>query len=163
MAEEEKKGGRAGEEENETSGGRIVRVQEVIGFSLLDEGMYEAELIEIREIQTQFGNSWRWIFRITDAETENGEPLVSGVTSQRVSTRSKAYSWISALLGRNLKGGETIDLDSLVGKKAQVEIRNRRMRDGTEVSNVVDVKPLPRRKARRAKRKSEEESESVEE
>jgi len=47
-----------------------------------------------------------------------------------------------------------------VGKKAQVEIRNRIMRDGTEVSNVVDVKPLPRaRKARRARRKSSEESE----
>ncbi len=153
MAEEEKKGG------------RVVKVQEVIGFSLLDEGMYEAELVEIRDIQTQFGASWRWIFRITDAETEDGEaPLVSGVTSQRLSTRSKAYSWISALLGRNLKGGETIDLDSLVGKKAQVEIRNRRMRDGTEVSNVADVKPLPRaRKVRRAKKKSEEESESVEE
>ena len=158
MAEEERNGGRAGEEENETSGGRIVRVQEVIGFSLLDEGMYEAELVEIRDIQTQFGASWRWIFRVLDAETENGEaPLVSGVTSQRLSTRSKAYAWISALLGRNLKGGETIDLDTLVGKKAQVEIRNRRMRDGTEVSNVVDVKPLPRRKARRAKKKSEEE------
>ena len=114
--------------------------------------------MEIRDIQTQFGASWRWIFRVLDAETENGEaPLVSGVTSQRLSTRSKAYSWISALLGRNLKGGETIDLDTLVGKKAQVEIRNRRMRDGTEVSNVVDVKPLPRRKARRAKKKSEEE------
>jgi len=153
MAEEEKKGG------------RVVKVQEVIGFSLLDEGMYEAELVEIRDIQTQFGASWRWIFRVLDAETEDGEaPLVSGVTSQRLSTRSKAYSWISALLGRNLKGGETIDLDSLVGKKAQVEIRNRRMRDGTEVSNVADVKPLPRaRKVRRAKKKSEEESESVEE
>jgi len=152
-------------EEVEEKGGRVVKVQEVIGFSLLDEGMYEAELVEIRDIQTQFGASWRWIFRITDAETENGEaPLVSGVTSQRLSTRSKAYAWICALLGRNLKGGETIDLDSLIGKKAQVEIRNRRMRDGTEVSNVADVKPLPRaRKARRARRKSEEESESVEE
>ena len=160
MAEEERNGGRAGEEENETSGGRIVRVQEVVGFSLLEEGMYEAELTEIREIETQFGQSWRWIFRVLDAETENGDtPLVSGVTSQRLSTRSKAYAWISALLGRNLKGGETIDLDSLVGKKAQVEIRNRRMRDGTEVSNVVDVKPLPRKRARarKAKRAGEEE------
>jgi len=158
MEEVEKNGVNTREHENETSGGRIVRVQEVIGFSLLDEGMYEAELVEIRDIQTQFGASWRWIFRVLDAETENGDtPLVSGVTSQRLSTRSKAYAWISALLGRNLKGGETIDLDTLVGKKAQVEIRNRRMRDGTEVSNVVDVKPLPRRKARRAKKKSEEE------
>lgn len=159
MEEEEVKG-RNGTEGTE-EGRRIVRVQEVIGFSLLDEGMYEAELVEIRDIQTQFGASWRWIFRITDAETEDGEaPLVSGVTSQRLSTRSKAYAWISALLGRNLKGGETIDLDSLIGKKAQVEIRNRRMRDGTEVSNVADVKPLPRarKRAKRAKR-SEEESE----
>ena len=120
---------------------RTVVVEESAGFSLVDEGLYRAELIDIQDIETQFGVSWRWVFDLVDFPEET---LVSGVSSQKMTTRSKAYEWVSVLLGREPEPGEEVSFDDLIGKQAMVTIKNRAMRDGREISNVVALAKMPK-------------------
>ena len=125
----------------ERRGRRTVVVEESAGFSLVDEGLYRAELIDIQDIETQFGVSWRWVFDLVDFPEET---LVSGVSSQKMTTRSKAYEWVSVLLGREPEPGEEVSFDDLIGKQAMVTIKNRAMRDGREISNVVALAKMPK-------------------
>lgn len=156
-------------------------MDEAGGLSLLDEGMYPAELLEIKDIETEYGDSLRWIFGIEGEETDEGEvPEVSGITSRRMSEKSKAFKWSSALLGEVPEVGDEVDLDDLIGMGAQVELKTGSLRDGTEVSNVIDVKSRPKKKKgkkepakdekvskkkpkKKAKRPAEEEEEEEEE
>ena len=122
-------------------GRRTVVVEESAGFSLVDEGIYRAELIDIQDIETQFGVSWRWVFDLVDFPEET---LVSGVSSQKMTTRSKAYEWVSVLLGREPEPGEEVSFDDLIGRQAMVTIKNRPMRNGGEISNVVALAKVPK-------------------
>lgn len=133
-------------------------VDEAAGLSLLDEGMYPVELVEIVDIETDYGDGWRWIFDVLEEEEET---LVSGITSQRMSEKSKSYGWAAALLGKKPDIGDEIDLDELIGLRGNAELKTKELRDGTEVSNVVDIKKLPKQKGK--KRTEEEEVEGEEE
>ncbi|MCK4329454.1 hypothetical protein KAX02_06390 [candidate division WOR-3 bacterium] len=137
--------------------GRVVEVEEAVGLSLLDEGMYPVELVEIKDIETDYGGGWRWIFDVLEEEEET---LVSGITSQRMSEKSKSYGWASALMGKKPEIGDEIDLDELIGLRGNAELKTKELRDGTEVSNVIDMKKLPKQKG---KKKAEEEPEEEEE
>ena len=136
--------------------GRVVEVEEAVGLSLLDEGMYPVELVEIKDIETDYGGGWRWIFDVLEEEEET---LVSGITSQRMSEKSKSYGWASALLGKKPEIGDEIDLDELIGLRGNAELKTKELNDGTEVSNVVELKKLPKQKGKRKPEKEEEEEE----
>jgi len=120
--------------------------------------MYPVELVEIVDIETDYGDGWRWIFDVLEEEEET---LVSGITSQRMSEKSKSYGWAAALLGKKPDIGDEIDLDELIGLRGNAELKTKELRDGTEVSNVVDIKKLPKQKGK--KRTEEEEVEGEEE
>ena len=138
--------------------GRKVVVDSAGGMSLLEEGMYPVELVEIRDIETDYGDSLRWIFSVFEEEDEEGEtPEVSGITSIRFSAKSKAYKWASALLGYEPDVGEEIDLDDLVGERGLGELKTGMLRDGTEISNLDDLKPLPKKVKKPAVEEEEEE------
>jgi len=140
--------------------GRKVVVDSAGGMSLLEEGMYPVELVEIRDIETDYGDSLRWIFSVFEEEDEDGEiPEVSGITSIRFSAKSKAYRWASALLGYEPDVGEEIDLDDLIGERGLGELKTGTLRDGTEVSNLVDLKPLPKKVKKPAREEDVEEEE----
>jgi len=114
-------------------------------FSLIDEGEYEATFDSIDEIETRFGKSWRWqfnVFKDKDIYT------VSGITSAKLSIKSKAYRWLKNILGRELKVGEKIDFDELRGQGCRVIIENRQGRMG-EISNVIDVLPMQKSKSKK--------------
>ena len=131
-------------------------MDEAAGLSLLDEGMYPVELVEIKDIETDYGDGWRWIFDVLEEEEET---LVSGITSQRMSEKSKSYGWASALLGKKPEIGDEIDLDELIGLRGNAELKTKELNDGTEVSNVVELKKLPKQKGKRKPEKEEEEEE----
>lgn len=140
--------------------GRVVTVDEAAGLSLLDEGMYPVELVEIKDIETGYGDGWRWIFDVLEEEEET---LVSGITSQRMSEKSKSYGWAAALLGKKPEIGDEIDLDELIGLRGNAELKTKELNDGTEVSNVIELKKLPKQKGKRKTEKEEEEEEEEEE
>lgn len=135
-------------------------VDEAAGLSLLDEGMYPVELAEIKDIETEYGDGWRWIFDVLEEEEET---LVSGITSQRMSEKSKSYAWASALLGKKPDIGDEIDIDELIGLRGNAELKTKELRDGTEVSNVINIKKLPKQKGKRKAEEEEVEEEEEEE
>jgi len=49
--------------------------------------------------------------------------------------------WASALLGRPIKAGETVDFEALVGRTAIATVVRKRKEDGTEYNAVDDLMP----------------------
>lgn len=114
----------------------------------LEEGMYEAELKRIEKIDTQYGEQLRWVFDVYDEESDEYTE-VSGITSQKFTSRSKGFAWFSALGGK-VKDGK-VNLNEIIGNRALVEIRYRKGRGDIEFPNVTDVKPLPKKSKRKSK------------
>jgi len=121
-----------------------VKVEKSREFTEIDDGMYEAELVSVSTTDIpEWGERWRWSFRVVLEEDEIVE--VNGLTTTKFSTRSKAYRWFSALANREPGVGEEVDLEELVGKKALIEVKNVQ-RGEFKISNVADVKPLPKKR-----------------
>jgi hypothetical protein len=96
----------------------------------------------VRQITTRSGEERSviiWTFEITAAD--GNTYLIDGMTSTKFSVGrrpSKAVQWVQALLGRELKVGEKINLDILLGKECMVKVEDRKIGD-TVVSRVTDV------------------------
>lgn len=121
-------------------------VKEVIPASAVEENEFETigTLEKLEVLQTKFGQSIRWWFRVQYGDMEG---LVSGLTSTRISTASKAYNWFIAL-GGSVRDGK-IKLNEVIGNQAIVKVVKRSNEKGTQFLNVVDVKPLVPKKGRR--------------
>lgn len=126
--------------------------QKGLNLAKIESGVYPAKLrnYEVRELRTRSGETIKviaWIFEVEASETVELE----GLTSTKFSVGrkpSKAVQWTSALLGRELKQGEKIDLDTLIGLECMVKVEDRKLGDGTVVSRITDVikKPQTKRK-----------------
>jgi asparagine N-glycosylation enzyme membrane subunit Stt3 len=109
----------------------------------VESGVYPAKLAQytVRQITTRSGEERSviiWTFEITAAD---GTYLIDGMTSTKFSVGrrpSKAVQWVQALLGRELKVGEKVNLDLLLGKECMVKVEDRKIGD-TVVSRVTDV------------------------
>jgi len=118
--------------------------QKGINLVKIDSGIYPAKLknYEIREIQTRSGETRSvivWTFEVVAGDSTVD---VEGMTSTKFSVGrkpSKAVQWVNALLGKELKAGDKINLDDLIGKECMVKIEDRKLTDGTVVSRVTDV------------------------
>jgi len=109
----------------------------------VESGVYPAKLAQytVRQITTRSGEERSviiWTFEITAAD---GTYLIDGMTSTKFSVGrrpSKAVQWVQALLGRELKVGEKVNLDLLLGRECMVKVEDRKIGD-TVVSRVTDV------------------------
>jgi hypothetical protein len=102
-------------------------------------GTYQAtfEGIEEKTSKRDGAPYFRWLFTVLTLE---GPKDVSGVSSQNTGPKSKAYSWLSGLLGRKPLPDEQIDETALVGRPCVVVLEEND--DG--FSNVADVLPPAR-------------------
>src|SRR3712207_6133928 len=102
---------------------------------VLEDGAYDAKLVNVEQKETKFGERLMWTFEVDGESAE-----VIGFTSMSPSTKAKAYQWAVAIAGEidpklgwgpeDLIGGECV-----VVLKAAVD---------TQKNKVVKVKP-PRR------------------
>lgn len=132
---------------------------------LIPEGMYKAKLNEITgkkkdgsELEGTIEGStnplWKWTFEVIDGKYKSKE--IAGISSQKFSiptdrsgrvNPAKAVLWAEGILGREIKSGEDIDLDDLIGMECQilVEDKNSGMtdKDGKimKQSSITKVKP----------------------
>jgi len=129
----------------------IIGTYEEREWEVLDEGTYEAELIDIeKRTITIYDNGeeeerdiLNWIFDIDGNH-------VRGTTSTIISTRSKAGRWCEALLQRKLEDGEVIKKSDLTGKKALVYVIVKQGKTADiQFNNVKDVMPLPKKKGKK--------------
>ncbi len=77
------------------------------------------------------------VFRISFQR--NDGQAIDGITSRIFSTKSKLYSWYSAILGREPAVGEDIDLNELVGRRCRIIVKNKATKRGGVASQVTDV------------------------
>ena len=74
------------------------------------DGTYPAVVEAIEPITTSFGASRKWNFLVEhQRDGQKAIDSISVITSQHMGPKSKAYAFLSGLLGRPLKAGEKID------------------------------------------------------
>jgi hypothetical protein len=101
---------------------------------ILEDGAYDAKLVNVEQKETKFGERLMWTFEVALENTE-----VVGFTSMSPSTKANAYQWAVAIAGEidpklgwgpeDLIGGECVVLET--AEDAQ----------GAEKNKVVKVKP----------------------
>ena len=122
--------------------------------SLLTPGLHPAFLLAITDEATPEGwqmyekspRMWRWQFAVWDTPqtvTSDVPERQSAVSSQTFSPKgrqpaSKAYAWTTALLGREIAVGESVDLDPLMPIPCMVSIERK-----NEYANIVGLFAWP--------------------
>ena len=102
---------------------------------ILEDGAYDARLVNVEEKATIFGNRLMWNFQVDGENTE-----VVGFTSMSPSTKAKAYQWASAIAGEiDPKSGW--GPEDLVGGECVVVLAVAEDAQGIEKNRVVKVKP----------------------
>ena len=101
---------------------------------VLDDGAYDARLMNVEQKETKFGDRLMWTFEVDGENTE-----VVGFTSMSPSTKAKAYQWAVAIAGEidsKLGWGP----EDLIGGECVVVLEAAEDAQGTE-KKVVKVKP----------------------
>jgi hypothetical protein len=116
---------------------------------VLEEGAYDAKLVNVEQKETKFGDRLIWTFEVDRENTE-----VVGFTSMSPSTKAKAYQWAAAIAGEidpKLGWGP----EDLIGGECVVVLEAAEDTQGTEKNKVVKVKPLRKNEAATAETASE--------
>jgi hypothetical protein len=107
-----------------------VRVEKV-----LDDGAYDAKLVNVEQKETKFGDRLMWTFQVDGENTE-----VVGFTSMSPSTRANAYQCAVAIAGEiDPKVGW--GPEDLIGGECIVVLEAAEDAQGTAKNKVVKVKP----------------------
>jgi hypothetical protein len=107
-----------------------VRVEKI-----LEDGAYDAKLVNVEQKETKFGDRLMWTFEIDGEDAE-----VVGFTSMSPSTKAKAYQWATAVMGEidpKLGWGP----EDVIGGECIVVVEAAEDAQGVEKNKVVKVKP----------------------
>jgi hypothetical protein len=107
---------------------------------VLEDGTYEAKLVNLEQKETKFGERLMWTFEVIGENTE-----VVGFTSMSPSTKANAYQWAAAIAGEldpKLGWGP----EDVIGGKCVVVLEVAEDAQGTEKNKVVKVKPAKKDK-----------------
>jgi hypothetical protein len=106
---------------------------------VLEDGAYDARLINVEQKETKFGDRLMWTFEIEGENTE-----VVGFTSMSPSTKAKAFQWAAAIVGEidpKIGWGP----EDVIGGDCTVVLEVAEDAQGIERNKVVKVKP-PRKR-----------------
>ena len=102
---------------------------------VLEDGAYDARLVNVEEKETKFGDRLMWTFRVDGEDAE-----VVGFTSMSPSTKANAYQWAVAIAGEidpKLGWGP----EDLIDGECVVVLEAAEDAQGTAKNKVVKVKP----------------------
>ena len=102
---------------------------------VLEDGAYDAKLVNVEQKETKFGDRLMWTFEVAG---ENSE--VVGFTSMSPSTKAKAYQWAAAITGEidpKLGWGP----EDVIGGECVVVLEAAEDAHGAEKNKVLKVKP----------------------
>ena len=102
---------------------------------VLEDGAYDAKLMNVEQKETKFGDRLMWTFEV---DGENAE--VVGFTSMSPSTRAKAYQWAVAIAGE-IDRTSGWGPEDLIGGECVVVLEAAEDAQGTEKNKVTRVKP----------------------
>jgi hypothetical protein len=106
---------------------------------ILEDGTYDAKLVNVEQKETKFGDRLMWTFEVAGENTE-----VVGFTSMSPSTKAKAYQWAVAIAG-GIDPKVGWGPEDLIGGECVVVLEAAEDAQGTEKNKVTKVKP-PRKK-----------------
>ena len=101
---------------------------------VLEEGAYEARLLNVERKETKFGDRLLWTFEVAGENTE-----VVGFTSMSPSTKAKAYQWAAAIAGE-IDPKRGWGPEDLIGGECVVVLEAAEDAQGAEKNKVVKVK-----------------------
>jgi hypothetical protein len=102
---------------------------------VLQDGAYDAKLVNVEQKETKFGERLMWTFQVDGENTE-----VVGFTSMSPSTKANAYQWAAAIAGQidpKLGWGP----EDLIGGECVVVLEAAEDAQGSEKNKVAKVKP----------------------
>ena len=103
---------------------------------VLEDGVYDAKLVDVEQKETKFGDRLMWTFEVRGENTE-----VVGFTSMSPSTKAKAYQWAVAIMGEidpKLGWGP----EDLIGGECVLVLEAAEDAQGIEKNKVTKVMPL---------------------
>src|SRR5215217_6287990 len=106
---------------------------------VLEDGVYPAQLANVEQKETKFGERLMWTFEISAENTE-----VVGFTSMSPSTKAKAFQWAAAIMG-GIDPKIGWGSEDVIGGDCTVVLEVAEDAQGTEKNKVVKVKS-PRKK-----------------
>jgi hypothetical protein len=113
---------------------------EFLAERLPDEGSYAARFEGIDERETKFGDRIMWSFRIITAD---GPSVVTGWTSTKFTSMTKAGKWLAALTGGDVQPGP-VDPNLFNGKPVKVTVEHAGEDDvRATVTKVSAADPAP--------------------
>ena len=116
---------------------------------VLEDGSYDAKLVNVERKETRFGVRLMWTFAVAEEKTE-----VVGFTSMSPSTKANAYQWAVAIAGEiDPKVGW--GPEDLIGGECVVVLEKAEDAQGTEKNKVARVKPPRRNKPAASKSKAD--------
>ena len=105
------------------------------------EGKFDAEVIDVQELNGQHGPMVRMEFKLTTDDEWDGH-CVSGLASMKLSAATKLGRWVEAILGHMPSVGEEVTAEHLLKKHCRVEIKHKTSPEGKVFANVVEVLPV---------------------
>lgn len=104
----------------------------ITGGEQVPEGTYEAVLQSVEEGSGQFGpqRKWNWLVQVGEKVE-----MISSLTSMNTGPQSKAFKWLTALMGAAPKAGDEIDP---MGKKVLMTVKH----NEKGFAQVEDVQPF---------------------
>ena len=117
---------------------------------VLEDGAYDAKLVNVEQKETKFGNRLMWTFEV-DGEGAD----VVGFTSMSPSTKAKTYQWAAAIVGE-LDPKVGWGPEDLIGGECVVVLEAAEDAQGTEKNKVVKVKPPRKNKTAASEKDSRE-------
>ena len=109
---------------------------------LLPEGLYEAELIEVKSIEPgKFGDRVLFIYKILSYK----EPVELVHLCYVPKAASPENKFGKLLIAHGVELGGEVEVDSLIGTKAKVMVETYEYEDGEEkkkASSITKVKPM---------------------
>jgi hypothetical protein len=102
---------------------------------VLEDGAYDAKLVNVEQKETKFGHRLMWTFEVDGESAE-----VVGWTSMSPSTKAYAYQWASAI-GGEIDPKTGWGPEDLIGGECIVVLEAAEDAQGTEKNKVVKVKP----------------------
>jgi hypothetical protein len=102
---------------------------------VLEDGVYDAKLMNVEQKETKFGERLMWTFEVDGEGVE-----VVGWTSMSSSTKAYAYQWASAI-GGEIDPKLGWEPEDVIGGECVVVLEAAEDAQGSEKNKVTRVKP----------------------
>jgi hypothetical protein len=122
---------------------------------VLEDGAYDARLVNVEQKETKFGDRLMWTFEVAGENTE-----VVGFTSMSPSTKAKAYQWAVAIAG-GIDPTVGWGPEDLLGGECVVVLEAAEDAQGAEKNKVVKVKPSRKDKLSASEREADSSGEDL--